>query len=362
MKKTVAILFGGQSAEHNVSLVSAKCLLEALNTELFTPILVGISKDGDWYQVNEELLKQTQFNKPIDFRENGEEVFLNPGQKGARLMEVYGQKNPVNIDFAFPIVHGPLGEDGTLQALFRLLKIPFAGCDVTSSSICMDKDLAKRILQNHEINVSPFISLRRHQKVQYDIVSKKLGKTLYIKPCNMGSSVGVSRASNKEEFESAIEIAFKYDDKILIESAVEGVEVEVAVTGNAYPKASTPGSFKTSDNFYSYGAKYLDQGETRFQIPATNDDSLNKKIQEFALEAYKALGCEGFARVDLFVTPTGELLLNEINTLPGMTPISMFPKLWQESGISFTDLITDIINLGVERFEAFSKRSTISPD
>ncbi len=357
-KRSVAILFGGQSAEHNVSLVSAKCILEAINRELFVPVLIGISKTGEWYPVSEEQLLQTSFENPIDFVRPGEEIFLNPGNKGARVMEVYGQKNPVKVDFAFPIVHGPLGEDGTLQALFRLLKIPFAGCDVTSSALCMDKDSAKRVLMSHNIPVSNFITVRRQQKLQYEIVTKKLGKTLYIKPCNMGSSVGVSKATNEEDFSKAVEKAFRFDNKILIESMVDGIEVEVSVLGNEYPKASVPGSFVVDNQFYSYDAKYISDSATKFQIPASNDERVIKDIQERAISTYKALGCEGFARVDLFVTKSNEILVNEVNTLPGFTPISMYPRLWQENGVSFKDLITDIINLGEERYRKFTDRST----
>ena len=348
-KKSVALLFGGQSAEHEVSLVSAKCLLEAVDRELYLPIPIGISKAGDWYLVPEGKLQETSFESPIDFRLPGEEVFLVPGVKGAQLAKVHGQKNSIHIDFAFPIVHGPLGEDGSLQGLFRLLGIPFAGSDLSASALCMDKEFTKRVLHSHQIPTCNFVSLRKNQEVQYEILAKKLGETFYIKPCNMGSSIGVHKVSTESEFQGALENAFQFDDKLLLESFVDGLEVEVSVLGNESPRASSPGSFVASQQFYNYETKYLSQSATQFQIPATSDEALNQQIVDLALETYGALGCGGFARVDFFITREEKILVNEVNTLPGFTPISMYPLLWRESGVSFQDLITEIIQLGEER-------------
>ncbi len=340
----VGIIFGGASKEHNVSLVSAKCLSSALNRSKWTPVLLGISTDGHWYRLKEADLARTTFDQPVNIDQVGELIFRKhpQGELGAWLQSL-------SLDVAFPIVHGTTGEDGTLQGFLQTLGVPYVGCGVAASALAMDKEYTKVVLAHEGLPVVPFLVVRDLPSApSYEHAAQKLGSTLFVKPCNLGSSVGVTKVTNKDQWLPALKEAFRHDQKVLVERAVSGDEVEVAIKGSsAKAEASLPGTFKMSSDFYSYDAKYLSKEETTYRIPAFEDAELLAKIKDYAIRAFKAIGGEGMARVDFF-HERGALFLNEINTLPGFTPISMYPMLWEKSGVKYSDLVDELLELALK--------------
>jgi len=256
-----------------------------------------------------------------------------------------------NVDVVFPILHGPFGEDGTMQGLLKLANIPFVGAGVLGSAIGMDKDVMKRLLRDAGISVAQFLTLRRQDTPDYNDVTKELGLPLFVKPANMGSSVGVSKVNNEADFIDAVKEAFKYDNKILIEENILGHEIECSVLGNESPIVSVPGEVIPRHEFYSYEAKYVDENGAGLEIPAKLSDEETDKIKSIALKTFKVLECEGFGHVDCFLTKEGKVYVNEINTIPGFTSISMYPKLWEASGISYSELIDKLIQLAIDRFQ-----------
>jgi len=364
MKKKikVAILFGGKSAEHEVSLQSAKSVYEALDKNKYEPVLVGIDKQGKWqlqdrakYLLNETNPKLIALNKRA-----GECVALVPGEQSKQLLTMEGKGEARGVDVVFPVLHGTFGEDGTMQGLLKLMDLPFVGPSVLGSAIGMDKDAAKRLLHDAGIPIAKFITFRAHEKKDIDFrkVAKQLGLPLFVKPANLGSSVGISKVKDEKSFWRAIDDAFKYDSKILIEEFIKGREIEVAVLGNEHPRASVPGEVVPTHEFYSYEAKYIDENGALLNIPAKLPKPVVKKVQELAVRTFKTLECEGMGRVDFFVTKSGKAYVNEINTIPGFTKISMYPKLWEHSGIKYPDLIDRLITLAMERFEREKKLKT----
>ena len=350
-KIRVGLLFGGKSAEHEISLRSAQNIVKALDTTIFEPVLIGIDKQGVWHLNNQaHFLLEAESASTIQLESGEHQVTLLPHSAGGNLMSSTNQSLGA-IDVVFPILHGPLGEDGTIQGLLRLADVPFVGSDVLGSAVGMDKDVMKRLLRDAGIPIAPFITLKAHQSktLSFDDATKKLGLPLFIKPANMGSSVGVSKVRNAKEYDAALVEAFKYDTKLLIESAIEGDEIECGILGNDDPKASIPGKIIPHSDFYSYEAKYIDPDGACLEIPANLSPEITAKVQEIAIAAFQALEAFGMARVDMFVTKSGEVLVNEINTIPGFTPSSMYPKLWEISGISYTDLITQLLKLAIER-------------
>ncbi|HYF10228.1 MAG TPA: D-alanine--D-alanine ligase family protein, partial [Candidatus Paceibacterota bacterium] len=250
----------------------------------------------------------------------------------------------------FPILHGPMGEDGTVQGLLTLAGVPFVGSGVLGSAVGMDKDAMKRLLRDAGLPIAKFVTLRASEKrPAYAAVARKLGKILFVKPANMGSSVGVSKVRNAKEFAAALDKAFEYDSKILIEEFIPAREVECAVLGNEEPIASVVGEIIPTHEFYSYEAKYLDENGAALEVPAKIPQALSRKIQKMAVEVFKVLSCEGLGRVDFFLTEKGRIYVNEINTIPGFTSISMYPRLFSASGISYPDLIDRLIQLALER-------------
>lgn len=365
MKKIrVGLLFGGQSAEHEVSLQSAKNVIQAIDREKFEPVLIGIGKDGRWY-----LNKESEFllneNNPKLIKLNkaaAKPIAVQPGDHDADRMVVTESDNEKirNLDVIFPILHGPLGEDGTVQGLMRLMDVAFVGPDVLGSAIGMDKDVTKRLALASGIEIAPFATFHKHE-ITPDVVSEvasKLGYPLFIKPANMGSSVGISKASNEKELRQAIDLAVKFDRKIIIEKGIKGREIEVAVLGNEDPKASVPGEIIPQDGFYSYEAKYVDEKGAKLEAPADLPAEKVKEVQDLAVEIFKVLECEGMARVDFFLQPDGRFIFNEINTIPGFTNISMYPRLWGLSGISYKDLITNLIELALDRHKQIKNLKT----
>jgi D-alanine-D-alanine ligase len=351
-KKKVGIIFGGKSAEHEVSLQSAKNIVDAIDKDKFEVMLIGIDKEGRWhlndqssYLLNEENPKLIQLNK------SNEHVAIVPGGEDNQLIHASKSIPLEQLDVIFPIVHGTIGEDGSLQGMFRAANLPYVGSNVLGSSVCMDKDIAKRLLQAAGINVANGLVFKRNRKneINYDEAVKVLGTPLFIKPANQGSSVGVSKVYTEDEFKRAIESAFAYDHKIIIEESIDGREIECSVLGNDNPKASLLGEILPNTDFYSYESKYIDETGAELAIPADLTDEDTKRMQEIAVKAFETLECGGLARVDFFLTKEGKIYVNEVNTLPGFTKISMYPKLWEISGISYPDLINELIELAIQR-------------
>jgi D-alanine-D-alanine ligase len=350
MKYKIAIIFGGQSTEHEVSLNSATNIFNAVDKSIFDVTLLGIDKDGKW-RYNAKYPSVNIDLREVDFFCQSTEVVLRKDDEYALTINKESKEILDSFDIAFPIIHGNFGEDGTLQGFLKTLQIPFVGPDLLASAICMDKEITKRVLRDHGIPVSRFISLNKENKNQilFQQVKKLLGMPVFVKPCNGGSSVGVSKVNNATSFEEAIKLAFTYDDNILIEEAIIGKELECAVLGNENPKASIIGELVLTREFYSYDAKYNDSQGATITIPADIPDEISNKLRDTAVKAYKATRCEGMARVDFFLRNDNTFALNEINTLPGFTEISMYPKLWEFNGVSFTDLITRLVKLAIEK-------------
>jgi D-alanine-D-alanine ligase len=353
-KIRVGIIFGGKSAEHEVSLQSAKNVLAALDKEKYEAVLIGIDKSGKWY-LNEDSKALLNENNPklIQLNPSDQELALVPGSDSGQLINVSDQSSLGQIDVIFPVLHGTYGEDGTVQGLLKLANIPFVGAGVLGSAVGMDKDVMKRLLKSDGIPIADFVTFGygNREAIDYDEVTGKLGLPVFIKPANMGSSVGISKVRNRQEFEAAVDNAFQYDTKIIIEENIKGREIECSVLGNAKPVASLPGEVLPQADFYSYEAKYIDEKGAVLEIPARLTELEIKRIQECAVLTYKSLCCEGMARVDLFLKDDGGIVVNEINTIPGFTRISMYPKLWEVSGLPYSKLIDRLIELAVERFE-----------
>ncbi|HEX6550200.1 MAG TPA: D-alanine--D-alanine ligase [Gammaproteobacteria bacterium] len=348
----VGILFGGKSAEHEISLLSAKNVIDAIDKSKYEPVLIGIDKRGRWLMGEpSQFLLNTANPKLIALNQaNSESVALAPQSEG-KLVKLDSGDIGHTVDVVFPILHGPLGEDGTIQGLLKLANVPFVGAGILGSAVGMDKDVMKRLLRDAGIPVSKFLVFRRKDKIDFDSVSKALGMPVFVKPANLGSSVGISKAKDRAGFEQAVQIAFRYDSKIVIEETIKGREIECAVLGNDNPQASIAGEIIPTHEFYSYEAKYLDEQGARLEIPAKIPAETLKRVQEMAVKTFKTLDCEGMGRVDFFLTEDGSLYVNEINTIPGFTKISMYPKLWGATGIGYTDLISRLIDLAIERFE-----------
>lgn len=361
MKKKikVGIIFGGKSAEHEVSLQSAKNVIEAIDKDKYEPILIGVDKTGKWvlsdsskFLLNSGNPKLIKLNK-----EASQSVALVP-QSDGRIANLDTHESNKSIDVVFPILHGPFGEDGTMQGLLKSANIPFVGASVLGSAVGMDKDVMKRLLRDAEIPIGKFLTFKEKDIPTYVEAVKNLGLPFFVKPANMGSSVGVSKVSEEKDFDKAIREAFKYDRKILVEENIVGREIECSVLGNDDPIASVPGEVISNHDFYSYEAKYIDEHGAALEIPAKLSEEIIKKVQVLAVKTFKALSCEGLGRVDFFLKENGDVLVNEINTIPGFTSISMYPKLWEASGISYTELIDRLIQLALERFEKEQKLKT----
>jgi D-alanine-D-alanine ligase len=315
-KLKIGVLFGGKSAEHEVSLLSAHNVINGLDKTRYQITPIKINKDGKF-----------------DFN------------------------NLKNFDVIFPVMHGPFGEDGSMQGLLKLAGVPFVGPSVLGSAVGMDKDVMKRLLRDAGIPIGRFIALKEGDLINFNKIKKELGLPMFIKPANMGSSVGISKVRNEKEFKKGIVGAFKFDRKIIIEEFIQGREIECALLGNDMPMASVPGEIIANQDFYSYDAKYIDTG-SKSVIPAQIDKKTTKKIQELAIRTFQALNCEGMSRVDFFLKKNGTVLVNEINTIPGFTNISMYPKLWEASGIPVPKLLDRLIELAIERFEKEKKLKT----
>jgi len=346
---TVGIIFGGKSAEHEVSLQSAKNVYDAIDRGRFDPVLIGIDKNGVWRSTGGSLLLLNSDDPGrISLNTEGDPVTLGPSSAGLLSTKAGVPPSP-KLDVIFPILHGPLGEDGTVQGLLKLAGVPFVGSGVLGSAVSMDKDVMKRLFRDAGLPIGKFLAFKSHEKLPpFAEIEAALGNPVFVKPANMGSSVGISKVKNEAEYADAVKEAFKYDVKIVIEEFIQGREIECAVLGNKNPAASVPGEVIPTHEFYSYDAKYIDENGARLEIPAKLDADCQKRIQTLAVKAFQTLCCEGISRVDFFLKENGEVLLNEINTMPGFTKISMYPKLWEASGIGYTELISRLIELALE--------------
>jgi D-alanine-D-alanine ligase len=350
-KINVAILFGGRSPEHNISLLSARNVIDQIDRELFNPILIGIDKKGKWH-LNEGSLKLLHADDPnrVELGDRSTPVLISQNTDEHTIIAQSSHKTLSKIDAIFPVLHGTYGEDGSIQGFAKLANIPCVGCGILGSAIGMDKDVSKRLLRDSGIAVADFITVRKHvnDNLTYAEASEKLGKELFLKPANLGSSVGVSLARNEVEFNEGLRHGLEYDPKVIIEEKVIGRELECAVLGNMHPEASTIGEVLTHGGWYSFENKYVDDKGSQIIIPAEIDLQTLERCRVLAIRTYKMLECEGMARVDMFLRENGELLINEINTIPGFTDISMYPQLWKASGIPYKDLITKLIHLAIE--------------
>ena len=343
-KLVVGVIFGGQSGEHEVSLMSSYNVIKAMDKERYDVVTIGITKEGKWmiYNGDVEKIRNGQWER-----------------EKVHLIEDFAINHPIlnSIDVVFPVLHGPRGEDGTIQGLFELANIPYVGCGVLASAIGMDKIYTKTLYEKVGLPQGKYLLIMRkdwkdNQEKSIEEIEEKLSYPIFIKPANMGSSVGITKAHNREDLIRGMNEAALYDRKLLLEENIDCREIECAVLGNDEPEASVLGEIIPSNEFYDYHAKYLDDGASSLIIPAPLDDKTSQTIRQLAIKAFKAIDGSGLARLDFFVEKnTGEIYINEINTLPGFTNISMYPKLWEYSGLPYNKLIDRLIELALERFK-----------
>lgn len=348
----IGVIFGGRSGEHEISLMSAASVINALDKAKYKTFFFGITKEGKWkhFEGTTAEIENGQWEKTAKN--------FNPG----KLKEY--------IDFALPILHGPYGEDGTIQGLFEMLDIPYAGCGVLASAAAMDKAIAKDIFAKaglpickHALTFSDdFISVEGKCdenliKAEIEKIEKKVPYPMFVKPANMGSSVGITKAKDKDGLKKSLIEAAKYDRRIVVEEGIDCRELETGVIGNHNPKAATVGEILPSSEFYDYKAKYFDGGQSKICVPADISEDIREQIRDIAVRAYMALDCAGFSRIDFFLEKeTKKVYINEINTIPGFTKFSMFSKLWAEAGVPYSLLIERIVDFGYERYYAKNSR------
>lgn len=350
----VGIIFGGKSAEHEVSIQSAKSIYEALDRNKYEPLLIGVDKRGIWHLgADATFILNAGDPKLIALNPSAPAVVPQerPGQSPA-LVSKDGGSALEPVDVFFPIIHGTFGEDGSLQGLLRLLDVPYVGADVLGSAVGMDKGVMKRLLKEAGLPTPRFVEVRHHEIEHLDVdrtAEAVGGFPVFVKPSNLGSSVGIRKVKAPQELLPALVEAFRYDRKALVEEAITGREIECAVLGNEFPEASVCGEVVPTHEFYDYEAKYIDEHGAALHIPADIDAPASDRIRALAVEAFKALSCSGLGRVDFFLQPDGVALVNEINTLPGFTKISMYPKLWGATGLPYAQLLDRLVTLAMDR-------------
>ena len=347
----VALLFGGRSEEHDVSVLSAGNVFRALDPARYEPVLIGITRAGVWILCS---LQGGAF--PASVPESGPLVALVPGGAGRLVILPEGEEAAdVSrvVDVVFPVLHGPFGEDGTMQGAAEIAGVPYVGSGVLGSAVAMDKDVAKRLMRDGGLPNARFLSFVHGDAPAFDAVVAELGRPVFVKPARLGSSVGVNKAGTREEFDHAIAEAFRHDRKILVEEFVPGREIECGVLEgeDGSLTASLPGEIVPSNRhgFYTYEAKYLDEEGAAIRVPADLTPGVSDKVRKLSIEAFRMLGCEGLARVDFFLREDGSLMVNEVNTLPGFTNISMYPKMMEALGISYPELVDRLIRHALAR-------------
>lgn len=351
-KTNLAIMFGGKSAEYSISLRSAKNVILSVDQNKFNLSFIGIEQDGNWWLLDHtSVLDEITEKNTLTIEGHPKQrmaISLN-GKKGFYLLD---DKKEVEIDVVFPVLHGPFGEDGSVQGLLQLIDVPFVGPSLLGSAVGMDKDVMKRLLRDAGLPVGRYICLHQEEAdTDVKAIIKELGLPCYVKPANLGSSVGISKARDEAELAKGIEIAFQFDRKIIIEENIDGREIECALLGNYHARASVPGEVIAHHDFYSFDSKYIDDQGSSTQIPADLSPEKQDELRAVALKAFQVLECEGLSRVDIFLKENGDFFVNEINTIPGFTSISMYPMLWKESGIGYSELIDELVNLAFKRME-----------
>ncbi len=370
-KIRVGILFGGRSGEHEVSLRSARSVMAAIDGKKFEVVPIGITQEGHWLlsgaplkaleaRVDPRLLKAPAGEEP----DRAALAQVEPAEAGELVPRAASLRQ---IDVVFPVLHGPYGEDGTVQGLLELAGLPYVGAGLTGSVVGMDKIIFKDVIKAHGLPIGPYLPFKRKRWRQapesvLDEVETALGYPVFTKPANLGSSVGICKCDDREGLRQGLDEAARFDRKLLVEAAIPHArEIECSVLGNDDPIASVPGEIVPSREFYDYTAKYIDEGEgaSDLLIPAPLSEALTERVRDWAVQTYLAIDCAGMARVDFLLNgETKELFVNEVNTIPGFTSISMYPKLWQATGMSYTELITRLIELAIERFEDRAQSET----
>ena len=348
-KTRVGIIYGGRSVEHDISLISASNIVSNINTELFDVTLIGISKSGDWF-LCESMKHPISEGTPLNI------------SLSASLTVLFTDQQQIILDAIFPVLHGTDGEDGSIQGLLQTMNLPYVGSGVLGSAVAMDKLLSKRVLAQAGIPVAKFLNYGHKQRneIDFQTIVDYLGLPFMLKPTTLGSSVGVAKITSVDGFEDAVTDTFKYDNNVIFEEYIDGREMECGILGNAEPIASVPGEIVLSANydFYSFEAKYEDPDAVTIVLPAEVDPTTAAVVKEQSIAAFKVLGCKDFARVDLFVLADGSVRINEINTIPGFTNISMYPKLMEQEGYDYQTLITTLIEQAIERTEAEARTTT----
>ena len=369
-KLRVGVIFGGRSGEHEISIRSALSVIEAMDASKYEVVPIAITKTGNWLAPSAAarlLPKGTQRRlSPRVLGNSKADVAIvgDPSRRG--LARIGSSEKADPIDVVFPVLHGTFGEDGTIQGLLEMAAVPFVGCGTLASSCGMDKVTMKALFKEAALPICKHTWLlrsdfEREPEQVLRRVTKQIGFPAFVKPANLGSSVGVSKATEKKSLARAIDLAARYDRKIMVEEAVDGREIECGVMGNDDPRASLPGEYvihQESARFLDYTEKYSSTGHVEFVVPARVSKAVTKRIQKMAVEAYKAIDASGLSRVDFFLRPEGQLLVNEINTLPGLTDVSGFPKMWKASGVPFSQVIDQLIELAIERHRERARNET----
>ncbi len=366
----VGILFGGRSGEHEVSLASARSILEQIDRGRYEVVPIGVTKQGEWIVGGDPL---HMLSAGLSKDSTPATLLADPSRRGLWNIQAAAESEAeeraitavrrARLDVVFPVLHGTFGEDGTVQGLLELAGIPYVGSGVLASALAMDKASANDVFRAHGLPIAPYVVVKRKTWQQrptqvVEEIEAALSYPVFVKPANLGSSVGISKAHHRGELPSAFDLAARYDRKLVIQQGIEAREIEVSVLGNDDPIASIPGEVIPSREFYDYQAKYIDD-DSELVIPARLDEETTRRVREMAVIAYRALDCAGMARADfLLEKPTGKLWLNELNTIPGFTQISMYPKLWEATGVSYPELIDRLIALAIERFEDRSRSET----
>ena len=344
----VGVIYGGKSTEHEVSIKSAKGIITQMDPMKYAVKHIFIDKSGHWYLQTAEQFQQRVMTPKS--KEYGRPLVIRFGE-GHHSICFADDLSSLQLDVIFPIIHGNFGEDGCLQGLLRMAEIPFVGSDVLGSALGMDKEVAKRLLYLAGIPNARYRCIKQHETwPDFHSITQELGPVLFVKPARQGSSVGISKVDSEQKWRQALQTAFEYDTKILVEEYIKGREIEVSVLGNEQPKASIAGEIVPQAEFYSYEAKYIDPNGAKLVIPAELSASVLESIRDMAIKTYTILECAGMARVDFFIT-ADKCYINEINTIPGFTSISMYPKLWEASGLKMQDLIGDLLTLAIARHQ-----------
>lgn len=345
----IGVIFGGTSGEHDISLLTARGVLGAIDATRYDIVPIGISKTGRW-AVGEDVLERLSRDAEAGHLLN--EPGTTDDSIGA-MSEALSLLSNAGVDAIFPLLHGPMGEDGTLQGLLEFCGVPYVGCGVAASAVAMDKGLAKDVFRSNSIPTLPWTMVQRgkwqgrRERVLEDLESS-FSYPLFVKPANLGSSVGISKAGNREELAAGLDLAARYDERLLVEPGIDAREIEIAILGNSDPQASVPGEIRPKREFYDYEAKYFDDA-TELIVPAVLDDPLTRELQSLAIQSFEALACAGLARVDfLLERGTNKAYISEVNTMPGFTASSMYPRLWEASGIAYGELTDRLLSLALE--------------